>query len=121
LAFGGGISGAIGIVWSKTGDWRLYYSGGPAIGFDASIGVAVKSITNKNTTKPFDPNQYGGWGSSHNIGLGVWDWSLLGGDNYPNLSTGAMGASYVESGGGVSLGSPLGYTYQIGYTRFFGD
>lgn len=52
---------SLGLVWNKDGDWRFFVSGGPSAGFDASVGVAVKSITNANPTNPFDPNQYGGW------------------------------------------------------------
>ena len=83
--------------------------------------MAIKGITNANSAEPFDPNQYKGWGSSHNIALGPLDIVLIGGDNYPNFSTGTMGASYNEGGGGVSLGLPLGYTYQTAYTSFPGD
>jgi hypothetical protein len=73
LAFGGGINAAIGIVWNKDGDWRFFVSGGPSVGLDASLGISIKGIKNVKPGKPFDPNQYGGPGSSHNIGIGIID------------------------------------------------
>jgi hypothetical protein len=121
IALGGGVNFSLGFVWNRKGDWRFFVSGGPSEGFDASIGVAVKSITNKDSTRPFDPNQYRGWGSSHNVGVSIVDIVLLGGDNLPNEFTGAMGASYLESGGGVSFSIPIAYTYQMSKTFFPGD
>lgn len=121
LAFGGGFNFGIGVVWNNDGDWRIFGSAGPSFGVDASAGVAIKAITN-NKREPFDPNQYAGWGSSHNIGIGVVDVVLIGGDNSPNFSTGTMGATYTESGGGVSWSfPPASYTYQTSYTTFIAD
>jgi hypothetical protein len=123
LAFGGGINASAGIVWNNEGNWRFFISGGPSAGFDASVGIAVKAITLKDRSKTFDPNQYGGWGSSHNIGVGIWDIVPLGGDNSGGDWLGSMGASYYESGGGVSPWSaiPVSYTYQMSRTLFPGD
>jgi RHS repeat-associated protein len=121
LALGGGVNFGLGFVWNKEGDWRFFMSGGPSAGVDASIGLTVKAITNRDSTTPFDPNQYAGWGSSHNIGIGVIDIVPIAGDNRPGHFTGTMGASYFESGGGVSYGLPLAYTYQMSKTFFPGD
>jgi RHS repeat-associated protein len=122
VALGSGLNVGVGVVWNNAGDWRFFGSWGPSFGLDASLGVAIKGIANVNSAKPFDPNQYAGWGSSNNVGIGVMDFVVNGGDNYPNFSTGTMGATYNESGGGVSDGPlPFAYTYQTSYTFFPGD
>lgn len=116
---GGGFNFSIGLVSDHNNDYSFFFSLGPSIGLDASIGLFSKGIYQVSSKEGFSVSDYGGYGKSHNVGTGWIDFSL-GGNNSKNTFLSPSYKTYYEVGGGTSVGSPLSYTYQFSYTWLFG-
>jgi len=105
----------IGIIWDGDDNWSPYIALGSAYGFDASVGVEYKQQMKTDKTR-FEIGDYNGFGSSDNYGVSIVDF-IYGGNIDPFKSPlFEYGATYEEAGGGISYGSPLGYTRQFTYT-----
>ena len=118
VAAGGGFNFTFGIVRDHNNQQRLFYSYGPSVGLDFSIGVFSKSIYSRNRDKGFEVSDYAGYGGGHNISVGNYD-LIVGGDNKSGQYASKAFRNYYEVGAGASFGSPLGYTYSFSKTRFF--
>jgi len=114
-AFGGGFNLEFGRVWENKGGSKWYFSVGPSIGIDGSIGILSKKIYSSD----FSVNAYDGYNSSIHFALGPLD-ALIGGDNYKSTWKTKFGRNYGENGFGLSIGFPIGAVWNMGKTWVFG-
>ena len=116
FAFGGGWQFELGVVWDHHGGRKAFFNQGPTVGYDLSAGIQIREIIGYNR---FDADMYGGFNTSIDGGIGPIDLTLVGGDNEFDRYQSEFRTLYEEYGWGVSLGSPLGFSWQMGHTTIF--
>lgn len=117
-SWGGGFNMELGQVWDNKGGSKTYFTIGPTIGVDLSVGILQKNIRGKY----FTVNKYRGFGSSFEASLGPVDWVITGGDNYEEHFYSKSGDWYTETGYGLSLSPfPAGIVWNFGKTHFLFD
>ena len=116
---GGGFNFSLGIVMDDKNNYSLFFSVGPSVGFDMSLGVFSKGIYAVSNKEGYSISDYSGYGRSHNAATGIVDFSL-GGNNVNNSFRGPTYSTYYEVCAGASLGLPIGYSYQFSRTWLFG-
>jgi hypothetical protein len=117
---GGGFNLEIGKVYDGKGNSKWYFTFGPSVGLDASIGYIFKAHQRVDG-KDFNVNDIKKWGVEHEASFLLYDFTFSGG----NVD---MKRGYNESyqnefktySSGWSIGSPVAYSMQFGYTWFFG-
>lgn len=80
----------------------------------------MKSYRTNSPMTGWDVRDLQGYCSSYNLGLSNYDISFGGDLDEDGTNPFAIGYSYWKGGGGVSIGSPVGLTWQQGYTFTFG-
>ena len=113
FAFAGGLNFELGRVWDSKDNSKWYFTFGPSLGFDISFGILQKNIYDSPN---FSVEQYQNYSSSYDIGILVFDAVIVGGDNYEDRYQSRLGATYGENGWGISVGSPIGVTWNSGRT-----
>ncbi len=116
IAVMGGAHLEVGVAWDNDGDVTGIFTWGASAGIDASIGILAKSYTAIDQRIGFDITDLAGEGKSQNVGVWFLD-GTYGGDI--EHAYGDFGKTYVEHGFGVSLGLPLGYSYERSKTSLF--
>jgi hypothetical protein len=120
LTLGGGLIFELGFAWDNDGDYTWFFSLGPSIGFDASIGILAKSYEAVNPKIGFDVRDLAGYGSAWNIAVSYYDGTYGGNLKATQWNPFDFGFTYYEYGGGASYGSLAGLTFETTYTWIFG-
>jgi hypothetical protein len=96
-------------------DYSFKFTLEHAVGFDVSLGGVINYLSPKHNNLSFDKAE--GWSESYNIGAWYID-GTLGGDS-SSYGSPNFGDTYNTSGIGGSVGSPIGFTRNKGYTWYF--
>jgi hypothetical protein len=113
FALVGGLNFELGKVWDSRDNSKWYFTFGPSLGFDLTFGILQKNIYDSPN---FSVDHYQNYSSSYDIGILTFDAVIVGGDNYEDRYQSRLGATYGENGWGISVGSPIGVTWNSGRT-----